>query len=128
VRSADPGQSNRLRRTYRGALAEHGTPRHDRGLSWPVDELGIPSGGRPVYAMNSIEQGLALHSFLGHTGLPSAQTPAASEPRDAPGAFGPGNGSGGHRVHRLWRTCRPFTRRHLRHGLRNGGCRHDVQP
>ena len=72
----------------------------------------------PVYAMNSIERGLALHSFWGHTGCLPPQTPAASEPTDAPGRVRSRRGSGGP-------SCAPAVGdpptshlRHLRHGLR----------
>jgi len=44
-------------------------------LWWRVDELGLPAGGHPVYAMNGIERGLALSSLLGSYWLPSAPDP-----------------------------------------------------
>jgi len=46
-------------------------------LWWRVDELGLPAGGHPVYAMNGIERGLALSSLLGSYWLPSAPDPGS---------------------------------------------------
>ena len=55
-------------------------------LCWRVDELGMPAGGRPVYAMNSIERGPALHSFLGPYWSPSAPDPGGQRTNRRAGA------------------------------------------